>query len=134
MQTEPQKPLAAEQADPLTVASKEVLVAKRSFGSWGVLRDRNYSLLFLGQLISSAGTQMQVVAVAWQVFFLTHSPVALGLIGLMEAVPRLIFSLVGGVLADVLDRRKMLMVVNLSIMASSIILPTLTSLPPTTIS
>ena len=128
MQTEPQKSLAAEHTEPSAVASKEVLVAKRSFGSWGVLRDRNYSLLFWGQLISSAGTQMQVVAVAWQVFLLTHSPVALGLIGLMQAVPRLIFSLVGGVLADVLDRRKMLMVVNLAMMGFSIILALCTDL------
>jgi MFS family permease len=128
MQTEPQKPLAAEHTEPSAVASKEILAAKRSFGSWGVLRDRNYSLLFWGQLISSAGTQMQVVAVAWQVFLLTHSPVALGLIGLMQAVPRLIFSLVGGVLADVLDRRKMLMVVNLAMMGFSIILALCTDL------
>ena len=36
--------------------------------SWSVLGHRNYALLFWGQLISSTGTQMQIVAVAWQVF------------------------------------------------------------------
>src|SRR5215472_5717114 len=55
---------------------------------------------------------MQVVAVAWQVLLLTHSPVALGLIGLAQGIPRLLFSLVGGVVADVFDRRRLLMVVN----------------------
>jgi MFS family permease len=77
-----------------------------------VFRHRDFSLLFWGQLISAAGTQMQVVAVAWQVLLLTHSPVALGLIGLAQGIPRLLFSLVGGVFADVLDRRRLLLVVN----------------------
>ncbi len=103
-------------------ASDDASALKRPLGPWRVLRDRNYSLLFWGQLISSAGTQMQVVAVAWQVYVLTGSPVALGAIGLMQAIPRLLFSLVGGVLADVLDRRKMLMIVNLSMMIFSTVL------------
>ena len=60
--------------------------------AWGVLRYRNYALLFWGQLISSTGTQMQIVAVAWQVFLLTHAAMALGLIGLFQAIPRIIFS------------------------------------------
>lgn len=121
MQTEPQKSLSSEQSVLLRPPDDELL-DKRTLGPWSVLRNRNYALLFWGQLISNAGTQMQVVAVAWQVFVLTKSPVALGLIGLMQAIPRLIFSMVGGVLADVLDRRKMLMAVNLSMMIFSTIL------------
>jgi MFS family permease len=81
--------------------------------SWSVLRHRNYALLFWGQLISSTGTQMQIVAVAWQVFLLTHSAIALGLIGLFQAIPRIIFSLVGGMFADVFDRRKLLLVIQI---------------------
>src|SRR4249920_2761337 len=92
------------------IVSEVALPAKHRLGPWRVLRNRDYSLLFWGQLVSSAGTQMQVVAVAWQVYLLTHSAVALGLIGLVQAIPRLIFSLVGGVFADVFDRRKMLIV------------------------
>lgn len=103
-------------------ARSAVSVGRRPSGPWRVLRDRDYSLLFWGQLISSGGTQMQVVAVAWQVYLLTHSPLALGAIGLMQAIPRLLFSLVGGVLADVLDRRKMLMIVNLTMMSFSTVL------------
>lgn len=122
MKTEPQKSGDVAQVEASAIANGEVADAKRSFGSWHVLRDRNYALLFWGQLVSSGGTQMQVVAVAWQVYLLTHSAIALGLIGLMQAIPRLIFSLVGGVLADVLDRRKMLMIVNLSMMIFSTIL------------
>src|SRR5260221_6578971 len=80
--------------------------------AWQVLGHRDYALLFWGQLISAAGTQMQVVAVAWQVLLLTNSPVALGVIGLAQGIPRLVFSLIGGVFADALDRRKLLIVVN----------------------
>src|ERR1700692_4196994 len=123
MKTDPQKDvLSSSLVDPLTATIDEPPAVAKIPGHWSVLRNRNYSLLFWGQLISAAGTQMQVVAVAWQVYLLTHSVVALGLIGLMQAIPRLIFSLVGGVLADVLDRRKMLIVVNLTMMLFSFIL------------
>lgn len=126
MKTEPQGSQDLVQAS--ASAFHEVPVARRPLGPWRVLRNRNYSLLFWGQLISSGGTQMQVVAVAWQVYLLTHSPIALGAIGLMQAIPRLMFSLVGGVLADVLDRRKMLMIVNLTMMSFSTVLALCTQL------
>jgi MFS family permease len=90
--------------------------------TWEVLRQRDFSLLFWGQLISASGSQMQVVAVSWQVLLLTHSPVALGLIGLAQGIPRLLFSLVGGVFADVLDRRRLLLVVNILLACTSAIL------------
>ena len=94
----------------------------RATSAWRVLRHRGYALLFFGQLISAAGTQIQVVVVAWQVYVITHSPVALGLIGLFQAIPRLLFSLVGGVFADVLDRRKLLLAVNLLLAVLSAVL------------
>lgn len=119
--------MTANSSLPISPGEEAPIVA-RAPGSWSVLRDRDYALLFWGQLISAAGTQMQVVAVAWQVYLLTHSAVALGVIGLMQAIPRLVFSLVGGVLADVLDRRKMLIVVNLAMMSFSIILALCTNL------
>ena len=121
MKTEPQKESATDLSiEP--VSSVEDAPTKRSPGSWKVLGNRNYALLFWGQLISSAGTQMQVVAVAWQVLLLTNNPVALGLIGLVQAIPRLIFSLVGGVLADMIDRRKMLIVIEVVLASMSAIL------------
>ncbi|HLI69526.1 MAG TPA: MFS transporter [Ktedonobacteraceae bacterium] len=128
MQTEPQEPLEAAQSTSPVLSGNEIARAKRPLGPWRVLRDRDYALLFWGELISATGTQMQVVAVAWQVFLLTHSAIALGLIGLMQAIPRLIFSLAGGVLADVLDRRKILMIVNLAMMSFSTILGLCTDL------
>src|SRR6266480_785724 len=121
MKIEPQKEAVTEnpgQSGPLT-SSEVALPTKRRLGPWRVLRNRNYSLLFWGELISSAGTQMQVVAVVWQVYLLTHSAIALGLIGLVQAIPRLIFSLVGGVFADVFDRRKLLLIIEITLAATS---------------
>jgi len=121
MKAEPDKDHVSDQPAPASV--KEVARRpKRSLGPWKVLRNRNYALLFWGQLISFAGTQMQVVAVAWQVYLLTHSAVALGVLGLVQAIPRLIFSLVGGVFADVFDRRKLLLVIELLLAATSAVL------------
>lgn len=104
------------------VIAKSDTAVKPRQSSWSVLRNRNYALLFWGQLISSTGTQMQIVAVAWQVFLLTHSAIALGLIGLFQAIPRLIFSLIGGMFADAFDRRKLLLVIQMVLAALSAVL------------
>lgn len=126
MKTEPHSDTAGgqplqtdEQAVELTSVTKSL---KKSSGSWSVLRNRDYSLLFWGQFVSATGTQMQVVAVSWQVYLLTHSAIALGLIGLFQAIPRLLFSLIGGVFADVFDRRKLLLVIELLLAATSAVL------------
>lgn len=105
----PDEPLG-DVAHPRGTASG--LVSAHRSSAWQVLRNRDYSLLFSGQLVSAAGTQIQVVAVAWQVYLLTNSAVALGVIGLVQAIPRLIFSLVGGVVADAYDRRRLLLIIN----------------------
>ncbi|MBE3560802.1 MAG: MFS transporter [Ktedonobacteraceae bacterium] len=94
----------------------------KASSQWSVLRNRNYALLFWGQLISATGTQMQVLAVAWQVYLLTHSAIILGAIGLVQAVPRLLLSLVGGVFADAFDRRKLLLIIETTMAAMSAIL------------
>ncbi len=123
MKIEPSDQTAPEERAGASISSPLATVpTKRTLGPWQVLRNRNYALLFWGQLISSAGTQMSVVAVAWQVVLLTHSPIALGLIGLVQAIPRLIFSLVGGVFADTFDRRKLLIIIEVTLMATSAIL------------
>jgi MFS family permease len=123
MKIEPQKEVLSDKQSQSGVTASQVTVpAKKRVGSWSVLRNRNYALLFWGQLISSAGTQMQVVAVAWQVYLLTHSAIALGLIGLVQAIPRLLFSLVGGVFADVFDRRKMLLLIEITLAITSTVL------------
>lgn len=72
---------------------------------------RNY---LIGAFVSEIGNQMQIVAVAWQVYEITKNPAALGLIGLANIIPILLFSLIGGLAADKLDRKKLLLISQLS--------------------
>lgn len=123
MKPEPQKETFADQLveSEGPIASPAVPM-KKPVSTWSVLRNRNYALLFWGQLISATGTQMQIVAVAWQVYLLTHSAIALGIIGLLQAIPRLLLSLVGGVFADRFDRRKLLLIIEAAMATSSVVL------------
>ncbi|HEV7236065.1 MAG TPA: MFS transporter, partial [Ktedonobacteraceae bacterium] len=123
MKTEPQKETFADElAESTTPVPAPTVPAQKRVSSWSVLRNRNFALLFYGQLVSSAGTQMQVVAVAWQVYLLTHSAIALGAIGLVQAIPRILFSLIGGVFADAFDRRKMLLIIEVTLASTSTVL------------
>lgn len=81
------------------------------------LQSRDFRLLFFGQLVSLTGSQMQTVAVPYQIWQLTHSSLALGLIGLCRVLPIVALALGGGVIADALDRRR-LMMLSQSLMAA----------------
>src|SRR6185503_14417330 len=59
----------------------------------------------LAQGLSLVGSQMQVVAINWHVYLLTHSPLALGFVGLTRVLPIIVFSLIGGIVADRWNRR-----------------------------
>ncbi len=72
------------------------------------LKHRRFVLLWLGLLISISGTQMQIWALFWHIRALTHHPIALGGIGLARIAPVIVFSLIGGALADSTDRRRIL--------------------------
>jgi MFS family permease len=78
-------------------------------------RHRDFRLLFAGQLVSFFGTMMTAVAVPYQAYALTHSPLAVGLFGLVQLVPLLLLAFVGGALADALDRRWMVRITELSL-------------------
>ncbi len=69
------------------------------------LRHHDFRNLWLSQMVSQVGGQMQVVAINWHVYLLTHSALALGFVGLTRVVPIIAFSLLGGVVADRRDRR-----------------------------
>lgn len=70
---------------------------------------RNY---LLGAFVSEIGNQMQVVAIAWQVYEMTRNPVSLGLIGVANFLPIILFSLIGGVVVDKVDRKNLLMFIQ----------------------
>lgn len=72
------------------------------------LKISTFRSYLLGAFISETGNQMQTVAIAWQIYELTRNPLFLGLIGVANFLPICIFSLFGGLAADKLDRRKLL--------------------------
>jgi len=78
------------------------------------LKHRGFFLLWLGQLISIAGTQMQIWALFWHIRTLTHQPIALGGIGLARILPVILFSLIAGAVADSYNRRRVLFVTQIS--------------------
>jgi len=72
-------------------------------------RHRDFRLLSASQLVSLFGTMATEVAVAFQVFALTHSTVLVGLLGAVELFPLLLLGLAGGLFADARDRRRMVL-------------------------
>ena len=83
------------------------------------LRHRNFRLLWLGQLVSMAGSMMQNAAILWHVSLLVPAGqrgLALGMTGAVRILPILAFSLVSGMVADHFDRRKVMLVTQ-SLMA-----------------
>ncbi len=86
------------------------------------LRRRDVRVLFSGQLVSILGSQVTFVAVPFQVYLLTHSSLAVGLLGAVELGPVLAFAFLGGTLADARDRRSMVLLTELAFAVLSALL------------
>lgn len=85
-------------------------------------RSRDFKIFWSAQFLSNIGTQMQFVALNWQVYTITHSAFALGLIGFFRFAPILIFSLIGGATADAHNRKKLQFVTQSTYIILSLIL------------
>ena len=71
----------------------------------------DFRLLWIGQAVSFVGTTVTMAALPYQVFQETRSSLAVGLLGVAQLVPLLVFSLLGGALADAVDKRRLLLLV-----------------------
>jgi MFS family permease len=94
-------------------------------------RHRSFRLLWFGQLVSNVGTQMRLVALPYQIYVLTGSPFHVGLLGLFQAIPLISLPLLGGVLADRADRRRVLIATQSGLAACSLALALATQLGST---
>ncbi len=86
------------------------------------LTHRNFRLLWLGTLASMSGSFMRNAAILWHVSLLAppgKKALALGMVGLVRVLPIFVFSFVSGIVADASDRRKLMMLTNVSMMAIS---------------
>ena len=111
----PPRPPAAASAE-LSTNSNTVFAA---------LRHRNFQLYFAGQLISNAGTWMQVIAQGWLVYQVTHSELALGVVGFASAIPSLLATPWGGVVVDRMPKRTLLILTQTGAMLLAFILAAL---------
>jgi MFS family permease len=86
------------------------------------LQHRRFRLLWLGLLISVAGTQMQLAAILWHISEISSQPIALGAVGLVNILPVLVFSLLAGVFADSVNRRRLMFFTQASMALLAIML------------
>src|SRR5687768_15268979 len=81
----------------------------RRAGMFRALSHRNYRVFWIGAFLSNVGTWMQAVAQGWLVLQLTNSSLWLGIDAFMATAPGFFLTLVGGVFADLVDRRRLLL-------------------------
>ncbi len=83
---------------------------------------RDLRLVVLGNLVSGLGTQATLVALPYQIYVETHSALLVGLLGAVELVPLIVSALLGGAIADRMDRRRLLLLdqVGLVLMAGGL--------------
>jgi predicted MFS family arabinose efflux permease len=89
------------------------------------LRHRDFRLFWIGNFLSNIGTWMQNVAQGWLVLQLTNSAFWLGVVGFASSIPILFFALIGGVIADHMDKRKLLMMTQSAMMVFAFIMSAL---------
>src|SRR5437867_3164771 len=90
-------------------------------------RQRDFCVFWTGCFLSGIGSQFTTVAMAWQIYELTNSPLQIGLLGLARAVPQIVLLLVAGLLADAMNRCKLMMCtqIGLSCVSAGLVLLTL---------
>ena len=92
------------------------------------LRHRKYFYIWIGLLISMAGSNMQLAAIHWHIRELTGvpDPLALGGIGLARILPVIVFSLFGGAVADSFNRRTILFITQTALALQALVFAYLT--------
>src|SRR3954471_14648739 len=87
---------------------------------YDVLRNRNLVLYLTGRFVSSLGQQMLTVAVGWELYERTHSALHLGLVGLTQMAPMILFTLPAGHIADNFDRKRIILITTFCIACASL--------------
>src|SRR3954462_15375221 len=92
---------------------------------FAALESRNYRLYFFGQIVSLIGTCLTQTASLWLVYHLTSSPFMLGVVGFVGQVPIFFLSPLAGVLADRMNRHRLLIITQILSMLQSLALAAL---------
>ncbi|MGE0060169.1 MAG: MFS transporter [Dehalococcoidia bacterium] len=116
--------------DPAPVNADDVMPRKGPFRlprTFSSLRHRNYRLLWIGSVISQSGDWMDQIAFNWLIYDMTGSTVALAMVNLCRAGPMILFTLVGGVAADRIERRRLMFTTQTIAMILALVLAGLLS-------
>src|SRR5437667_5300961 len=87
---------------------------------YAVLRNRDFLLYLIGRFIASVGQQMLTVAVGWELYERTHSALNLGLVGLTQMAPMILFTLPAGHVADNFNRKSIIVLMTFGIACASL--------------
>jgi MFS family permease len=98
---------------------------KTTFHTFAALQEPNYRLWFFGQMVSLIGTWMQATAQGYLIYSLTGSTASLGIISFISGVPTWLFTLYGGVIADRIARRTLLILTQIAMMLLALIMAAL---------
>src|SRR2546429_9984541 len=94
--------------------------AAASDDPYAILRNRDFSLYLLARFIASLGQQMLTVAVGWELYERTRSALALGLVGLTQMGPMILFTLPAGHVADNFKRKQIIILTTFIIACASL--------------
>src|SRR5438094_3213182 len=94
--------------------------AAASDDPYAILRNRDFSLYLIARFIAALGQQMLTVAVGWEIYERTKSALALGLVGLTQMVPMVLFTLPAGHIADNHERKRIIVLMSFVIACASL--------------
>lgn len=103
-----------------TVTSPGAALPGTAESPYAVLKQRDFLFYLVARFIASIGQQMLTVAVGWELYERTHSALALGLVGLTQMLPMILFTLPAGHLADTRSRKQIILAMTLLVCSSSI--------------
>jgi MFS family permease len=87
---------------------------------YAALRYRDFRLLLAGRFVTSLGDQMLSFAIGWELWLRTHNELALGLVGLVQVIPIIVFSLPGGHVADQYNRKRIVLFTQILLASCSL--------------
>ncbi|HLH72969.1 MAG TPA: MFS transporter, partial [Chloroflexota bacterium] len=93
---------------------------------FGALRGRDFRLFWTGAFISNIGSWIQSIALSWLVYQVSNSAFALGAVNFAGSMPILLFSLIGGVYVDRIDRRRVLLITQTLALVFAMLLAAMT--------
>jgi MFS family permease len=116
------RPSAEDEQPQRTRRARAGALVRRAVLDLSPLRDSPaFRMLWLGEVVSHIGRHITLVALPFQVYELTGSPLAVGLIGLAQFIPLVVLSPIGGALADSMDRRKLMLLTQTGLVVTSLL-------------